>query len=617
MGFKERMETILELLLSISRLAGHRRTEECGANKRIGAKLSNSFKSQEKHQVLDEFQLLKGLRPLYNKILVSYCAFFDINDFDLHVSFPMTESKKKPLPRRQHLNKNHRRHLVVILIVVLSSFAVWGISLFLGRLGPRKIDFQSLQSSDDSTNAVEFIDEMYQKMSAKELKRLSTGLEMEAQTLKYAGDYEAAALKYNRAFELQKNIDQNYSSSLQSDPSRTVRLKLEAKNAVAEPLFLKSLNLEQRADSLAETGDPDSARELLDQAIIAQQQLNDKYRDARQASALRLRQLKDKLAELKSQELYAEIKGVLERATSLKEIGEMKESGELFQEAALLQKQLNADFPDSHHASEARVNEFQKQKQIAQSALLAQEIQEKSALLEKLLALRKINEAEQLLVELKQTFQVFEESFPLSSLIDETLRTRLKYLHQQRTDLATIQDRVYDALLPVPDTKNVQMLRTDVHQSLYTLLMGANPSRNQAGSNPVDSVSWAEAKTFCERLSWILGRAVRLPTETEFRKAIGDFEPSSGASAFIWSALKTNGLSQPVGQKNPFPGGYFDLLGNVSEWLESEESKKSDTAFHIGGHVQDSLETIISVPVRNLHKTERSRLTGFRIVVSD
>ena len=525
----------------------------------------------------------------------------------------MAESTKKPLSRR-YFSKSRRRHLVAVLIVFFSSFTVWGISLFLSQLGPKKVD---IQFSRDSARATKLLDETYQKMSAKELKGLSTGLEVEAQTLKYAGDYEAAATKYARAFELQKNIDKNYSSSPQSDPSRAVRLKLEAKNTAAEPLFSNSLALEQRADLFAEAGDLDSAKELLDQAIAVQRQLNEEYRGAHQASALRLRQLKDKLAEWKSQELSAEIRDVLERGISLREIGEIKESGALFEEAALLQKQLNADFPDSPHASLDRVGEFQKLSQIARSALLAEEIRENSALLEQLLAMRKTTEAELLVAELKQKLQVFEESFPLSSLIDETLRTRLKYLQQQRTNLATIQEQVYDALLPVPDTKNVYMLRTEVPQSLYVLLMSTNPSRNQAGTNPVDSVSWFEAKVFCERLSWIFGKVVRLPTEEEFRRALDGFIPSSDASALIWSVIETNGLSQPVGRKKPFPNGYFDLLGNVSEWLALGKSEESDAVFHIGGHVQDNLETIRSVPLRNLQKSARSRLTGFRIVVVD
>ncbi len=528
----------------------------------------------------------------------------------------MTRSKKEPLPI-EYVRKNRRRYLFVTLIVVFSSCAVWGISLFLSHLGPKRVDPSALQNARNLNGGTDSFKEMYQKMSARELKELSIELEVEAQKLKQAGDYKAAATKYDEAFELQKSVDQNYPSSPESNPGRAGHLKLKAENAAAEPLFLNSLTLERRAGSFAEAGQLDAAKEALDQAIEVQQQLNKEYRDVRQASTLRLKQLKGKLTELKSQELSTKIEDVIKRAVSLEEAGEMKGSGELFEEAVRLQKQLNEDFPDSSHASLARVREFQERAQTAQSTLLAQEMLEKSALLEQLLAMRKTDEAELLIVELKQEFQVFKEAFPLSALIDEISGARLEYLYQRKADLATIQDQVYDALLPVPGVTNARMLRTEVPQSLYALLMGTNPSRNPSGTNPVDSVSWVEAEKFCERLSWILGKAVRLPAEKEYRKALGILDSSSDASALIWSISEANGLSQPVGRKKPFPGGYFDLLGNVSEWLALEEPEESETAFHIGGHVQDSLEMIISVPVRSLRRTERSRLTGFRIVVID
>ena len=528
----------------------------------------------------------------------------------------MIRSKKEPLPV-EYVRKNRRRYLFITLIIVFLSCAVWSIFLFLGHLGPRKVNSLALQSVRNLGGEKKSLEKTYQKMSARELKELSIELEMEAQTLKQAGDYKAAATKYDEAFELQKSVDQNYPSSPESNPGRAGRLKLEARNAAAEPLFLNSLTLERRAGSFAEVGELDAAKEALDQAIEVQQQLNKEYRNTRQASTLRLKQLKSKLMELKSQELFAEIEDVAARAVSLEETGEMKRSGELFEEAVHLQKQLNKDFPDSSHASLDRVGEFQKRAQTAQSALLAHEMQEKSAQLEQLLAMRNTDEAELLIVELKQEFQIFKEAFPLSALIDGISGARLEYLYQHKTDLATIQDQVYNALLPVPGVTNVRMLRTEVPQSLYALLMITNPSRNPSGTNPVDSVSWVEAEEFCERLSWILGKAVRLPAEKEYRKALGVFDSSSDASALIWSISEANGLSQPVGRKKPFPGGYFDLLGNVSEWLALEEPEGSETAFHIGGHVQDSLETITSIPVRSLRKTERSRLTGFRIVVID
>ena len=64
---------------------------------------------------------------------------------------------------------------------------------------------------------------------------------------------------------------------------------------------------------------------------------------------------------------------------------------------------------------------------------------------------------------------------------------KVRYLNLVQNEIAFIQDRIYKTLLPIPEEKEWQMLRTEVPQGLYELLMGTNPSRNIGGANPVDS----------------------------------------------------------------------------------------------------------------------------------
>ncbi|MEM7789898.1 MAG: Sulphatase-modifying factor protein, partial [Verrucomicrobiota bacterium] len=70
-----------------------------------------------------------------------------------------------------------------------------------------------------------------------------------------------------------------------------------------------------------------------------------------------------------------------------------------------------------------------------------------------------------------------------------------------------------------------------------------------------------------------------------------------------------------VGSREPLSSGYHDLLGNVSEWLESIDRFENEDARHIGGHAQDRLEAIFTVPTREAPRSERSRFTGFRVVM--
>ncbi len=111
-----------------------------------------------------------------------------------------------------------------------------------------------------------------------------------------------------------------------------------------------------------------------------------------------------------------------------------------------------------------------------------------------------------------------------------------------------------------------------------------------------------------------MGKPVRLPTENEFRAALGRLRYVV-LENHVWSLAETDGTPRPVGTKEPFASGFHDLLGNISEWLESVDRFETEDARHIGGHALDSLETIFTVPVREAPREERNRMTGFRIVM--
>lgn len=524
----------------------------------------------------------------------------------------MTKPKRK-LSSYWRLIVDQRRYLLIGLAIVVSCTVVWGGLLLLSKSGPSKVRPEPAKSpktptgeSANSSNRT--------KKSAKEFMAKSVMLEEEAQLKMNSSDFKMASDAYEKAAQLQKIINRDYPLSQYSDASRFVKLQLEAKNAAAEPLFLESMKCEQQAESFLKKGDFESANEAFNCAIYKQQQLNMEHRDAHRSSASRLRMLENRLAELKSKELSFKISALSRQAHSFAELEELEKSLDSLQEAALLQEQLNANFPDSSYASPKRLDEFIRRGQVAGSFSFAQELREQSKQLMQLLAQRSTSEATSLLVELKDKLQEFEEMFPLSPLIDEQLKAKIVYLHRKKEQIPDIQDQVYDAFIPVPDIEGIQMLNSEISQSLYVQVMDSNPSRNPSDVHPVDSVSWTEATVFCERMSWIMGKEVRLPTEEEFRKALSEFN-SPAASDSIWSASTAKGISQPTGRKNPLPSGYFDLLGNVSEWLANEEFMESKTAYNIGGNAQDGLKTILEIPVRKLQNTERNRMIGFRIVV--
>ena len=111
--------------------------------------------------------------------------------------------------------------------------------------------------------------------------------------------------------------------------------------------------------------------------------------------------------------------------------------------------------------------------------------------------------------------------------------------------------------------------RYEVTQKQYKEVMKENPSLWIRSDRPVESVSWSEAKKYCEKVG------KRLPTEAEWEKAAegGRDDIWSGTSSkekleeYAWFANNAGGRTHPVGQKKPNGYGIYDMSGNVSEWV--------------------------------------------------
>ena len=67
--------------------------------------------------------------------------------------------------------------------------------------------------------------------------------------------------------------------------------------------------------------------------------------------------------------------------------------------------------------------------------------------------------------------------------------------------------------------KGFWMGRYEVTQAQYQQIMGKNPSYFKGEDNPVEEVSWSEAKTFAEEMSLATGTNVALPSEVQWEYA--------------------------------------------------------------------------------------------------
>lgn len=500
-------------------------------------------------------------------------------------------------------------------ILVLREARPEDIALLKQALDKQKAYLQAITGVDSEgyTRQVN-LEERYQNLAAEVLRQESLDFELQAEALAASEDYEKARALYREAYIKQQNINETYPISAAYNVGRATRLARQARYLTAEPLLQRSLAFEKEADLLIEAKEWAQAEERLQQAIDLQDKLNREYRGTNQASVSRLEQLRVKLVGIRSGQSYMEVQRVAQLADASRAANENPEAAALYQEAARLQQQLNEAYRDSPYASSEHVSEYQRKSQTVESFQLGLEIERNHDRMQTLLSDRRTYEAAELIVALRRDIKQMQEAFPRSSLNDEDLELKVRYLNLVQNDLGFIQDRIYDALLPVPEAEAWQMLRTEVPQALYALIMGTNPSRNKGDLRPVDSVSWIEAKNFCERLSWILGKPVRLPTENEFRQALGPLRYVV-LENHAWSVSDSGDVPQDVGTKEAFARGFYDLLGNVSEWLESIDRFETENARHIGGHAQDRMESIFTVPVREAPRGERNRLAGFRFVV--
>ena len=205
----------------------------------------------------------------------------------------------------------------------------------------------------------------------------------------------------------------------------------------------------------------------------------------------------------------------------------------------------------------------------------------------------------------------------LSKFIDESLRSipvsSGSFLMGAHPDENTEYRNV-----PTPSTeevhRNFALGMYPVTQGLYEYIMGTCPSFFRGLCCPVENLSFGEALIFCNRLSqhhgkdpayafpsnWVeqthrsydslspiaavLSKGIRVFPEAngyrlpnaiqwEYAARAGEhsvYAGSATASDVAWYQEICRGMTQPVGSKKPNAWGFYDMCGNVSEWVDKE-----------------------------------------------
>jgi formylglycine-generating enzyme required for sulfatase activity len=198
-------------------------------------------------------------------------------------------------------------------------------------------------------------------------------------------------------------------------------------------------------------------------------------------------------------------------------------------------------------------------------------------------------------------------------------------------------------MLPVPGTK-ILLSKTEFTVGEWKLYLKAEglPDWKQPSSefeqndeHPVVMVGWNDAKKFCDWVSKVTGKEWRLPTNVEWEAAVGtskypwgDYWPPNWNDGNY--AVAEDGKGDPAkvgvdGIKGTAPVGsfrvnllgFYDLGGNVAEWMWDGWDEKTGKKNYRGGHWDDSSATInCAVACRRGDYGSRYYNIGFRVALS-
>ncbi len=418
---------------------------------------------------------------------------------------------------------------------------------------------------------------------------------------------------YKKAYAAQEKVNKYYPDSDYYSVSNLSKAEQMLRLVSAAPLAAEIKKIQEQIKVEVAQKHWEESKKLYQKAIALQARINKDYANTSYADYSKLRELEIELDSINAAPLQVEIEEALQAGKKCEEDKDFLAAAEQYRVAIDKQSQLNTLFERSSFASGERLARYKVLKDVAMSRPLFEEINQKFAMMVEML---KNGEPSSKVLPLAQNILLRCESFktehPLSNLLDDSTILSLRYIGYLGKNLEIIYKHVTENLLPINSSTSAKMLKSEVSQLLYELVMQENPSRNKNPENPVETVSYENAMDFCRRLSWILGRKVSLPSLEHMKFVTGSLKYVD-LDSISWNAGNSGLHTQKIATKSPNVKGFYDLLGNVAEFTAVDKSGK---AYVFGGNAQTWTDALSEIPVHEISATQSGdRNVGFRIIV--
>lgn len=425
--------------------------------------------------------------------------------------------------------------------------------------------------------------------------------------------WDAAGKLYGEALKVEERLNTDFTESSFKNIQRTNFLASRVRVMIAKPLWDRSVESEKNGEAAAAKGKLVAAIAALDSARNDNFRLEQEFRGLTRADSFRTRKLERRRDTLRSTTVRDRALARITKAEESVLARNFDALPVLRSEAEGALRELTESYPESEYAAPAYVAELTRRAQNAASAPEAESVERDLSAFEA--AVHAGDTAAAGMIEgIQRSVQRMRELFPDSDRIGAATAERVAYLFEHRTEIAIVGATLKDSLRPMPGRPNILVHATETPQRLYSLVMGNNPSATKSDDRPVESLTRAEARTFCKRLGWLLARTVRLPDEGEFSALAG--KPDAASLIKVARIIdNSDGRAAPIPAAAADAAGFRDIFGNVAEWIESPATAKADEGLVAGGDAESSATQLVRSPFSRMLTGERSRFVGFRFVV--